>query len=372
MLTGLWDHWVPSADAVSSFWKTPFKELKPGLDRLLAEIDINNFTFYTKWYSNGIKSSLPFLINDPESMNVQTDNDWGRILIDYFHDKGMTVTAVLQCYTMEKSLLPREGVLGQWNGLSEVTGINREVAIVNPCWDGYSALLKSMVEEQLDVFPGLDGFFFEFEGLGAVSAQDLQESEFVLTDDLVADDKLALWDRIGLSPSKENRWLWTDSAQQILADRLQEQLGMLENLFDARNYKGLRGVVYHALGYEVPYIHNVLPNKDWWLMPWHYWGWDFAENDSDETVCRQIEFCKEKFAEYKNDGLKLCYIGNATLPTNRSETISDMVAFCRDIDADGYLGMGNHQSHYGLRWHHADDASVSRLRNLYKDLFPKS
>ena len=226
MLTGLWDHWVPSANAVSTFWKTPFDLLKPGLDRLLDEIDINNFTFYTKWYSNGIKSSLPFLVNDPESMNVQTDNDWGRMLIDYFHGKGVTVTAVLQCYTMEQALLPSEGFLGQWKGLSNVTGINRKVAIVNPCWNGYSALLESMVEEQLDAFPGLDGFFFEFEGLGAVSANDLQKSKFVVTDESIADDNLALWERIACFPNAENRWLWTASSQAILANRLHEHLCM--------------------------------------------------------------------------------------------------------------------------------------------------
>ena len=67
MFVGLMDHWVPSHDAVSRFWRTPFDTLRPAMDAVCDEMAVNNFTFYTKWYTNGIKSALPFLQNHPRA-----------------------------------------------------------------------------------------------------------------------------------------------------------------------------------------------------------------------------------------------------------------------------------------------------------------
>ena len=371
MLTGLWDHWTPSAMAISSFWQTPFPLLKPELDRILDKIDINNFTFYSKWYSNGIKSSLPFLSNHPNSMNVKTNNDWGRELIKYFHARNITVTLVLQCYTFEKELLPGTAILGEWPGLSNAIGYERPVAITNPAWKGYPEMLKLMVSEQLQCFPEIDGFFFEFEGLSAVLSNQLELSPFTLISDTFSESVLKQWQTSGTEPNRNSRWLWTENNQQILAECLHSQLHLIENIFKGKSYRGLRGLVFHALGYEVPYIENVLPNRDWWLLPWHYWGWDFAGGDNDETTAKQLNFCQQRFRHYRKNGYKLCYIGNATLPTNRPDTIAEMIKFSRDINANGYIGMGNPIKDYGLRWHHATEESVRMAEEIYQKLFPK-
>jgi hypothetical protein len=74
------DHWVPTKDDISKFWKQDYGTAVRLLDELKRDINFNNFTFYTKWYTNGVKSKLPYLYNHPEASNVKTDNDWLRTL----------------------------------------------------------------------------------------------------------------------------------------------------------------------------------------------------------------------------------------------------------------------------------------------------
>lgn len=137
MLMGLMDHWVPSHDAVSRFWKTPFAELRAGLEAICDELDVNNFTFYIKWFSNGIKSALPFLTNHPQAQNVVTDNAWGRDLIDFFHGRDMTVGAMIQCYAFDAGRLPPEGVSDIWKDTCMYNGDARDSEIADPTWSDY-------------------------------------------------------------------------------------------------------------------------------------------------------------------------------------------------------------------------------------------
>jgi hypothetical protein len=382
MFVGLMDHWVPSHEAISRFWKTPFRTLKPLVEEVCDEMAINNYTFYTKWYSNGLKSSLPFLSNHPEAQNVLTDNDWGRQWIDFLHRRGMTVGAMLQCYTFESGLLPRESLLGSWAGTRKATGLNADDDVVNPTWPKYPSLFEQMLEEELRLFPGLDQYFLEFEGLagppighalwqlGHPPSKGTTEKAGQTTAEFPP-SVLEHWKALGTSAPRDP-WLWTAPVQNTLKKSLREHLAIAERVFQRKGFKGVRGVVYHAFGYEVPYILDCLPNRDWWLMPWNYWGWDWCEKDPDAVVRRQIEFCKQSFRQAVQDGYKLCYIGNATLPTIRPETIGEMVRFCREIQAD-YLGMGDFIPTYGLRWHKATEDSVAALRRLFREeLFPRS
>lgn len=369
MLTGLMDHWVPSHDGISQFWKTPFETLVPEMERLLREVAVNNFTFYTKWYSNGLLSRHPWLVNHPQAQNVITRNDWGRRWIDWFHARGMTCGAMIQSYAYEPGMLPREHVLGTWKGTHRCIGRpeGEDCEIANPEWPGFTPLYGQMLEEQLREFPGLDAVFLEFEGLNSVPPQHAIAAR--VKGETVSPTVRAQSAESGWPLGAGEPWEWTPGGQAALERTLRAHISEAHNALDRAGFKGIRGVVFHAMGYETPYVLSALPTRDWWVLPWHYWGW--GGNDSDALVRQQMDWCRRRFAAMAKAGHPLCYIGNCTLPTERWESIREMVAFSRDIGAAGYLGMGNPLPEYGLRWHGATDASVAQARDVCRQLFPR-
>ncbi len=371
MLSGLMDHWVPSADTVSRFWKTPFETLAPLMTSLCDEMAVNHFTFYTKWYTNGLRSTLPFLPNHPESENVRTDNDWGRRWIDYFHRRGMTVGAMIQSYAYLPNCFPPDHTLGVWKNTTQCTGLapDQDNIIIDPTWPGFTAHFESMLEEQLRAFPGLDAIFLEFEGLPCVEPTHALAK--LGSQSTVPDNIRAQWvDSAWMVPDRD-QWIWTTPVQAILKERLQAHLSAANRVLDRLGYTGIRGVVYHAMSYETPYLIDALPARNWWLLPWHYWGWDFCKETPDAEVRQQMNWCQHQFRRLIQAGHPLCYIGNATLPTERHDSIREMVQFCRDNGAAGHLGMGNPIPTYGLRWHGATETSIKSAKSLYQELFPK-
>lgn len=368
-LNGCMDHWVPSAEAVSGFWKTPLPTICADFSRLFSEIAFNNVTFYTKWYTNGYRSGLPFLFNHRQAENVRTNNEWGREIIELLHARGMTAGAMIQSYSYLPGAFPSEHTLGVWSNTRLCTGEAEDNVIVDPLWPAFTSHFEEMLEEHLRIFPGFDAMFLEFEGLtgaepkhhlakmgeGAPVGREVQEQ----------------WRDSGWEISPRDRWIWTEVVQNILRESLRAHLAVAERVFNRMNYRGIRGVVYHAMNYETPYLSSCLPSKDWWLLPWHYWGWDFAAGTPDNVRRRQIHWCQEQFRARIREGHSLCYIGNATLPTECPETIREMADFCRVSGASGHLGMGIPLPGYGLRWHKATEDTVASSRRLYRELFPK-
>lgn len=367
------NHWVPSADIISRFWKTPFAQLRPQLEAELDRLDINNYTFYTKWYSNGVKSALPFLRNHPQAMNTLTGNDWGRECVAFLHSRGLTVGAMLQCYTFETGALPQEAVLGVWRGSENDTGAV-PADIVNPAWPEYERCLEQMIREQVRLFPDLDQWFFEFEGIGAAPA-DNALSRLAPAGAGSSSFSPAVrrqWERLGRTSPPAGAWIWTEPVQAVLRETLARHLAIAERVLREEGSRAARGIVYHAFGYEVPYVLDCLPGTDWWLLPWKYWGWGGGEKDPDEVVRRQIDFCKEDFRRLAAEGRPLCYIGNASLPTVRPETIVEMIEFCREIGAPRYLGMGDFLPDHRLSWRKATPGHLEGLYRLYRErLFPR-
>ena len=64
---GFIDLITPSAEDISTVYKASAREIDAVVGGLLEEMDFNHFTFYTKWYTNGWKSELPFLVNHPHA-----------------------------------------------------------------------------------------------------------------------------------------------------------------------------------------------------------------------------------------------------------------------------------------------------------------
>lgn len=371
MIIGLMDHWVPSHSDISDFWKMPYEEARPHMDRIFREIGINNFTFYTKWYSNGIKSELPFLKNDPDSMNVKSNNEWGRKWIDYLHEHNATAGAMLQCYTFEQNCIPPEAVLGYWRqGVVPNTATPGDRVLVDPLWSGYPDMLRKMLTEHLREFPKLDALLLEFEGLGSVGEASLKKwlNMERLTEAPLSPSTLSLFHDFGAAPTPENRWIWTEESLRRLRASLTEHLLIADQVLDELGYTGVRGVVFKALYYEIGYIADAVPSKNWMFLPWYYWGWGSVVDD--QLLRRQMDLVQKTLLKYAGEGYPVCYIGNATLPTTRPESIAEMAGFCLR-NGMGHLGMGNFIPG-GLRWHNSTEEGVEKARELYEKLFPVS
>lgn len=115
MLKGFMDHWVPTRDRISKFWKQDYETAANMIDELKNEIDFDHFTFYTKWYTNGVKSKLPYLYNHPDASNVITDNEWGRRIVNHLHGKGISVGAMLQFLTYDQHVWQRDLSIDEWD-----------------------------------------------------------------------------------------------------------------------------------------------------------------------------------------------------------------------------------------------------------------
>jgi hypothetical protein len=252
------DHWVPSADTVSRFWKTPFETVEPLMTRLCDEIAINHFTFYTKWYTNGFRSALPFLPNHPESQNVRSDNEWGRRWIEFFHRRGMTVGAMVQSYAYLPGCFPAERTLGTWKDTHRCTGLtpDQDNVIIDPTWQGFTAHFEAMLEEQIRLFPGLDAVFLEFEGLTAAepidgmkcrrhNKGDVATGLHPVVCDSISPAIRAQWADSAWDVPERDQWIWTEPVQAILADRLRIHLAVSR---PGRNYVFFAGLnMYHLL-----------------------------------------------------------------------------------------------------------------------------
>ncbi len=372
MIKGLIDHWVPSDPNISSFWKYPLEKLFPLLDDVLESTNADHFTFYTKWYTNGIKSSLPFLVNHPQCMNVATDNEWGRRLIDYLHGKGVSVGAMLQCYTFEAGFLPASGVCGSWDQ-SLATGMPGCVDIVSPAWKDYPRLLAAMIEEHLSLFPGIDAMFLEFEGFSGIDAETAAAKLGIPCDgnnvEITGRPAAMLDEAPFLAKNKQKQWLWTNAAQKLFETALQTNLATAESVFSSRDFKGIKGIVYAALGYELPYVEQCLPNNDWWLIPWKYWGWHNAPPIPRDVLLRQTEYCQNVIKKQMRRGRNVCYIGNATLPTVNPDSIEEMLRFCVETGLGGYIGMGSFIPEIGLQWHGSTPPGIEQSKKIHEQWF---
>src|SRR5438552_2557295 len=114
-IQGFMDQITPSIDEIDTVWKAPVKDIKKMIANVLKEMDINNYTFYVKWLTNGIKSQLPFLVNYENSLNFVTNNRGFREIIDYLHDKGIKVSAAFQFGMYEVEGWGRDWVWGEWD-----------------------------------------------------------------------------------------------------------------------------------------------------------------------------------------------------------------------------------------------------------------
>ncbi|GIP36047.1 hypothetical protein [Paenibacillus sp. J2TS4] len=369
MLKGFMDHWVPTNDSISTFWKKELPVVIEQLDGLKRDIDYNHFTFYTKWYTNGIKSNLPYLHNHPDASNVKTDNAWGNAIIEHLHRQGISVGAMLQLVTYEQPHWEDDWSIGEWDVGVAPTAL--PVKLADFTQDGYLDHMKSVLKEQLTLFPGLDYLFLEFEGVNAGDVNALYErwaaehGKPAIEHVHYEDETIDYCRRLGIKLDVT----WSVEGREMFRHYYGRNLDAVDDLLNEVNYQGKVGIVYHLYLYEAFIYPDLLANrKHWWLLPWHYWTMLPAD---EITMSERKRSGLQLLKQWKEAGYPVCYIGDVTIGaiSGDRESIVQYYEYCEELQLDGYLGMGNPDPHLGLRWLNVSDQDCADARELYAELY---
>lgn len=363
MLRGFMDHWVPTVESISTFWKSDISACKEMIDDLASDIAYNNFTFYTKWYTNGILSELDFLRNHPDSSNVRTENEWGRELIDYLHSKNMTCGAMLQCYTFEKDRWGNGSVIGEWD-VRSCAATDAPCVLADFTDDSYREKLAQMLREQLISFPDLDYLFLEFEGVMNEMAIKAYESLLANSTDLppvgevtYREHDVKLMEEMGQPVD----FRCSVEALDMFAKYMRMNLQTAQDVCDELGYRGKLGVVYYPPGYESLFMPNALPSNRWRLMPWCYFGWI----EDPVVKASTMKILLDHIEEQLKLGRRVLYIGDVTIAPWDTASIEKTIEFCESHLMEGYLGMGNPYGKFGLKWLGVNDEHVKNVREVF-------
>ncbi len=369
MFQGLIDHWVPTREPISAFWRTDLDPCCALLDGLAEEVAYNNFTFYTKWYTNGVRSSLPYLRNHPAASNTFTDNEWGRGLIAHLHGRGVTVGAMLQCYTFETAPWGDAPRLGEWAAdMPEIAETEGPIALADFTTDLYQTRLAEMLREQLTLFPDFDYFFLEFEGVMpemaecAYRAFCAEVGEAPVADPRFSEETTRWCDRLGL----ERDYRFSEQALEMYRHYLARNLRTAQAVLDERGYGGTPGVVYHPIYWEKFVAPEALPHQGWWLLPWSYFGW-VQEEDQRARMEAMLEHMREQIGMERH----VLYLGDATIAPYSLTPLEMTMDFCEESGAEGYLGMGNPTYPTGLHWRGVTAEMVQTSREFFRRRWPR-
>lgn len=368
MLKGFMDHWVPTKEHISKFWKSDIKTIKNEIEQLKDEINFNNFTLYTKWYTNGIQSRLPYLHNNPEASNVKTQNEWGKQIIEHLHERNISVGAMLQLLTYEKESWNTGVSIGEWD-IRSVAETHLPSCVADFTDSGFIQRAKEILQEQLTEFPGIDYLFLEFEGTSFERLKEVyvkwpRDHKPALEDVTYHNDTIEYCKNIGV----EVNFLWSEQGQEMFKFYFKRILHEIDDFLKELGYKGEVGIVHQLYNCEAFIFPEILPDINWWLLPWWYWVHESPDIPS-EVISKRKLASKTLLKGWKEKGYKVCYIGDVALGRNGLGHIREFYEYCTDISLDGYIGMGNPDIDIGLRWIDVDDESVLAARELYKTLY---
>mgnify|MGYP001489531092 CR=1 FL=1 len=389
MIKGFIDHWCPTLAQNATWWKAPYETVREDLMYIVDNIMFDNFTFYTKWYTNGIYSRLGFLQNHLEASNVKTHNDWGRSIIELLHDNGKSVGFMLQLLSFEQKPWGSEAVVSMeadcMFDISFVAPVSEPCVFADFTEELYQQRVLDIIKEHLTEFPEVDYLFLEFEGY----IVNRKLSRYLC-------EKLGMADPVTYSAETLEHCYevmfdidhsWSNSFQEISKNYIGSLFQRIEGLLRQLEFHGTVGVVFYGYGYETRYIPNLLPNSDWWLLPWDYpdrettdyklytGGKRFVIPWEDNTktvndVCnKRVYSLKRNMIEWARQGRKVCYIGNGTIKSGTSDITEDLFKLSEQLGYEGYLCMGNPLCPGGLRWTDISDSDVQEAARLYKKLY---
>ena len=369
MLRGFMDHWVPTRKYLNAIWDADIENVIKMIDNLSSEIDFNNFTFYSKWYTNGIKSTLPFLRNDDNCSNVKTDNKWGRYIIDYLHQKGMSVGLMLQMCTFEQEVWDSAPIIGHWGDeIFEFAKIETPIVIADISSEKYISRITDLIKEQLHAFPNVDYLFFEFEGIAAEMIKTLYKKYIDMNHIPMEEPKYSIEvieHLKALSQPIDIRY--SDIALNMFSYYMKRIIERINETLKELKYTGKVGVVYYPLSYEKFFMADIVLDNNWILLPWAYLG-GLSEKINKQNA---IEILFNHIKCRKSKSQEIIYIGDATISPWDLESIGITMDFCEREEILGYLGMGNPTVELGMRWKNVVDKQIRDVRDLFKKRWNK-
>jgi hypothetical protein len=242
--------------------------------------------------------------------------------------------------------------------------------------DEYVNRMKEIVREQISMFEGFDYLFLEFEGI--------QPEDFarVYADWSVKNGKpdignLTYTDETRSyckSIAQELNILWSEEGREMFRYYYGKNLQAVHDMLQDMGYKGDVGVVHHLYGYEALVYPDILPDKSWWLLPWHYWVFEKPGTPEAEVQSKKV-ISKALLKQWKDSGYKVCYIGDVTMGSSGLGHIEEFYRYSEAIELDGYLGMGNPDPEIGLRWNELEKVEAPDIlasRELYRRLYGKT
>ncbi|MFN8008122.1 MAG: hypothetical protein U0V70_14080 [Terriglobia bacterium] len=157
---GFWDYTTPGAGGMEAFQKGDYVAL---LDDM-AQAGMNSLMIFVKWLTTGYRSRLEFLDQTPGNVNIASDNQMVRFVIDEARRRKIKVWlgAVATYYDVERFRSKPYRVLTRMSGFS----LPFQVGIFDTDNPEVANRAVQMFEEIVEQFPGISGLCVELEGAG--------------------------------------------------------------------------------------------------------------------------------------------------------------------------------------------------------------
>jgi hypothetical protein len=269
--------------------------------------------------------------------------------------------------------------------ISFVAPVEEKYLLADFAQELYQQRVLEIIQEQVTEFPRVDYLFLEFEGLiinrklSRSICERYGKAEPVSFSNKVMDHcHHVLFD---LDHS------WSMEFLQICGQHLGSLFRRIDEMLKKQGYAGKVGVVFYAWGYESEYMPDILPDPEWWLLPWDYPArvkddtklyvggnrfavpWDANSNQTDKFSQQRIAALKENLMAWKRKGLRQCYIGNGTIAGDSTQITEELYRLCEEEQLDGYLSMGTPFCPRGLRWPGFTPDDASAAAELYSRLY---
>lgn len=391
MLKGFIDNWNPLKPEYGSWGNATFKEAREDILRHMEQVSFNNFTFYSKWYNNGFYTKLPFLRNCPGNSNVETQNEWGRRIIDLLHVNGKSAGLMLQLLGFEHGPWGNEAIVSadpdclmDFSFIAPMTDKCILSDITNPL---FKQRVLAILEEHISEFPNIDYLFLEFEGYIINRKLSRYVCEKFNKADPVTFSLEALEHCYNVRLDLDHSW--SNEFADICKQHFGELFRQIEILLKEKNYKGKIGIVFYGWGYETMFMPQILPSTDWWLLPWDYPDrdvpnfklytggdrfvipWESHEHGKCNISRNRVDALKKNLIKWTHDGHNVCFIGNGSVKPGTTDITEELFHLCEHENMAGFLAMGTPLCDRGLRWVDFNLEDTKAATELYRRLYKK-
>ncbi len=329
------------------------------LDGLRADMRFDNLTFYAKG-----------------------DTERDRAIYRHVKQMGLTAGVMLQALTTTKTPQNAGSLIGTYSD-AKLKDMEREWgkpvtedwATLDYAADSFVQCLIDQVHGALELCPGMDYVFLEFEGVDFVAPGHLNawynrwakangrpDAAHVTYTEAVRDHLR----RIRRPPSI----LWSVEYMDMARQMHRRNFLAVESYLRRQNLKLKLGLVYHMYASEAPMFPETVPNADWWLLPWHYWTFELPGTPAEEIADKKA-LCKELLARWQQDGRTVCPIGDVALGKNGLGHVQEFWDYGVGLGLPAYLGLGLPDPVIGVHWAGVEDSDLVAARALYQRLYQK-